>query len=124
VTDLPAFIGYAQKIHGKESTSLAYWRDHIGSPNDPQVIAKSPARSARTIRVPILLLHGTDDTTVPIAQSQLMAKALASYNNKPEFIELPGDDHFLSSSASRVRALTELEKFLAKNLAPAAPAAN
>jgi dipeptidyl aminopeptidase/acylaminoacyl peptidase len=124
VTDLPAFIGYAQKQGGKESDSLAYWRDHIGSPNDPQVIAKSPARNARAIHIPILLLHGTDDTTVPIAQSQLMAKALSSYNNKPEFIELPGDDHFLSSSASRVRALTELEKFLAKYLAPAALAAN
>ena len=34
-----------------------------------------------------------------------------------EFIELPGNDHFLSSSTMRVRALIELEKFLAPYLA-------
>lgn len=123
VSDLPAFIGYIQKLDGKESNSLAYWREHIGSPVAPQVIAKSPARNAGEIRAPILLLHGTDDTTVPIAQSQIMARALASARRNYQLIELPGDDHFLSSSVMRVRALTELEKFLAENLAPAKPVA-
>ena len=57
-------------------TPLAYWRDHIGASTDPQVIAKSPARFARAVRAPILLIHGVDDTVVPISQSQHMARAL------------------------------------------------
>jgi dipeptidyl aminopeptidase/acylaminoacyl peptidase len=122
VSDLPAMIGYAERMSGEESNSLAYWRDHIGSPRDAQVLAKSPARSAGTVRIPILLLHGTDDTIVPIAQSRTMAKALDAYDRKFQLIELPGDDHHLSLSASRVRTLAELERFLAANLAPAAAA--
>ena len=124
VFDLPAFIGYIKTLEGKESNSVAYWREHIGPAMAPQVIAKSPARNAGAIRAPILLLHGTDDTTVPVAQSRLMARALEGANKGHQLIELPGDDHFLSSSVMRVRALTELERFLAENLAPAQAAAN
>jgi dipeptidyl aminopeptidase/acylaminoacyl peptidase len=109
-------------MEGEESNLLAYWRDHIGSPLDPQVIAKSPARSAATIRAPILLLHGTEDTVVPLAQSKMMARALDAANRQYSLVELPGDDHYLSTSATRVLMLGELEKFLAPFLA-AAPAA-
>ncbi len=123
VFDLPAMIGYIERMHGDESGSLAYWRDHIGSPFDAQVTAKSPARSAVTIRAPILLLHGTDDTTIPIVQSRTMARALDAASRKYSFVELPGDDHQLSSSVTRVRMLSELEKFLAPYLAAAQPAA-
>jgi dipeptidyl aminopeptidase/acylaminoacyl peptidase len=105
-----------QKFHGKESNSIEYWKDHIGPASDPNVIARSPVNSAASIRVPILLLHGTDDTVVPISQSRLMAKALAAARKPYELIELPGDDHQLNASVTRVRMATELERFLAKYL--------
>jgi dipeptidyl aminopeptidase/acylaminoacyl peptidase len=116
VSDLPEFIGYINRQGGDESNALHYWRNHIGPPGDPQVIAKSPARNAASTRAPILLLHGSQDTTVPISQSRSMARALSAAGRKFEFIELPGDDHHLSSSAMRVRALTEMERFLAEHL--------
>jgi dipeptidyl aminopeptidase/acylaminoacyl peptidase len=116
VSDLPNMLGWVQKDLGKESNSLAYWRDHIGGTTDPQVVAKSPARFATAIRAPILLIHGTDDTTVPIDQARGMARALTAAGKKFELIELEGDDHYLSSSATRVRALRELERFLAIHL--------
>jgi dipeptidyl aminopeptidase/acylaminoacyl peptidase len=126
VSDLPVMLRHTAKSDGKESDSLAYWREHIGSSTDPQVIAKSPARSAATISAPILLLHGTDDTVVPIVQSQMMARALDAAHKPYSFVELPGDDHNLYTSAMRIRMLTELEKFLAQHLAaaPATPSAN
>jgi dipeptidyl aminopeptidase/acylaminoacyl peptidase len=116
VADLPAMLGYENKSSGKESNTVAYWKDHIGSATDPQVVAKSPARSAQTIRAPILLLHGTDDTVVPIAQSRLMARALDAAKKPYEFVELPGDDHSLNASVTRVKMATELERFLVKYL--------
>jgi dienelactone hydrolase len=124
VTDLPNFIGYITRQGGDESNALYYWREHIGPPGEPQVIARSPARHVAAIRAPILLLHGSQDTTVPITQSQAMARALTAAKKSFQFIELPGDDHFLSSSAMRVRALTELEKFLALHLTSPQVAAN
>lgn len=35
-----------------------------------------------------------------------------------EFVELPGEDHWLSLSKSRIRVLEEMEAFLAEHLSP------
>jgi dipeptidyl aminopeptidase/acylaminoacyl peptidase len=99
-------------------------REHIGTQTDPQVIAKSPARFASAVRAPILLIHGVDDTVVPISQSQRMARALKAAGKPYELIELPGEDHWMmTNSASRIRTLTELERFLGKYIGGAPPAA-
>jgi dienelactone hydrolase len=125
VSDLPTMLGYSFKSEGKEGDSVNYWNEHIGAPTDPIVIAHSPARSAAAVRIPILLLHGADDTVVPIIQSQLMERALKAANKPVEFVVLPGEDHWLSSSETRVRTLSELDRFLAKYLQlPSANAAN
>jgi dipeptidyl aminopeptidase/acylaminoacyl peptidase len=117
VSDLPDMVGFEFRSGGRESNSLVYWRDHIGAPTDPQVIANSPARSAGTVRAAILLIHGVDDTVVPISQSQHMARALKTAGKSYELIELPGEDHWMmTSSSSRIRTLTELERFLGKYL--------
>ena len=78
VSDLAEVIAYDEKMGGDESDSVYYERESIGSRDDPKVGEKSPARHARDIRAPILLLHGTNDTVVPFAQSQMMANALAA----------------------------------------------
>ena len=118
VSDLPLMIGYEGRMASDdESNSLDYWREDIGAVTDPQVIAKSPARAAGRVRAPILLIHGTEDTVVPIEQSRVMAHALKEAGKQFEFVELPGEDHWMSQSTTRIRMLTELERFLAKNLA-------
>jgi len=42
---------------------------------------------------PFLLIHGTDDRTVPVTQSRAMAGKLKTTGVTSEFIELPGIDH-------------------------------
>ncbi len=50
---------------------------------------------------------------VPIASRSIMARALQSAESRYELIELTGEDHWMmTSSASRIRTLTELERFL------------
>jgi dipeptidyl aminopeptidase/acylaminoacyl peptidase len=118
VSDLPAMLAFQAAHGGEESDSLAYWKDHIGSATDPAVASKSPARNAAGVRAPVLMLHGVDDSVVPVEQSRKMARALKSANKPYTFIELPGEDHWLSSSASRIQVLAEMEKFLAEHLKP------
>jgi dipeptidyl aminopeptidase/acylaminoacyl peptidase len=129
VSDLPVMLGTVTRDDGRESDAFAYWREHIGSPFAAEVIAKSPARAAMAFRAPVLLLHGTDDTVVPLEQSRLMATALRRAGKPVELVELTGEDHWMkTSSASRIRTLTELERFLGKHIgaarAPSTPAAN
>ena len=116
VADLPMMLGNVKKRSGSDSDSLAYWHEHIGSPYDTDVIAKSPARSAANVRAPILLIHGVEDTVVPIAQAEAMFRALQAESKSVSFIRLDGEDHWLSRSAMRIRLLQEIETFLAKYL--------
>jgi dipeptidyl aminopeptidase/acylaminoacyl peptidase len=117
VSDLPAMLGHVAKKHGKESDSLNYWRRHIGgTASDAHVVARSPARAAHAVRAPILLIHGVDDTIVPITQSEAMARALAGVGKRHTLVELSGEDHWLSRSETRVRVLKELDAFLAEHL--------
>jgi dipeptidyl aminopeptidase/acylaminoacyl peptidase len=119
VSDLPTMIGDLLRRGDESSDSVAYWKDHIGPPTNPQVAARSPARAAASVRAQVLLLHGANDTVVPPSQSQLMAKALAEAGKPHRYVELPGEDHWLSSGAMRTRALEEIESFLAQHLGPA-----
>jgi len=116
VSDLPEMLAWNEKMSGTESDGFFYWRDSIGDSLDSRIAERSPARSARNIRVPILLMHGTDDSVVPIAQSEMMANALKSAGKTYQFIPLEGEDHWLSTSKTRVHLLSEIEKFLAANL--------
>ena len=117
VSDLPEMLAWDEKMSGDESDGFFYWRDSIGDSLDSRIAEKSPARSARNIRAPILLLHGTNDSVVPFAQSEMMANALKAAGKPHQLIPLESEDHWLSSSATRTRLLSEIEKFLAANLA-------
>ena len=116
IADLTEFLAWNEKMSSDESDSFHYWRDSIGDSLDSRIAETSPARSARTIRVPVLLLHGTNDSVVPFAQSEMMANALKAAGKPYQFIPLDGEDHWLSSSATRIRMLSEIEKFLAAHL--------
>jgi dipeptidyl aminopeptidase/acylaminoacyl peptidase len=118
VSDLPMMLGDEHIAAGKGSNSVAYWTEHIGTRTDERVIAKSPARAAHNIRAPILLLHGSNDTVVSPEHARTMLKALQAKDRSVKFVELPGEDHWLSLSESRIRALREMETFLAEHLNP------
>ena len=116
VSDLPGMISHVSSRAGEQSDELAYWRKHIGPATDPQVAAASPARAADEIEAPVLLLHGIDDTIVPAAQSETMAAALDAAGKEYTFVQLAGEDHWLSRESTRVQVLLELEDFLAAHL--------
>lgn len=117
LSDLPMAVGQTKMASGAESDSYAYWRKSIGPAHDAKLAERSPARRADETGAPVLLLHGVDDTVVPIAQSRKMAKALKDAGKPHEFIELPGEDHWLSNGATRIRVLQETARFLEAHLA-------
>ena len=118
VADLPAMLRTEHKEYGEDSQIASFWATRIGSSDEnwDQLTATSPARHADKIRCPVLLMHGEGDTTVRIDQSERMAEALKDAGKKVEFIRIPGEDHYLNLTETRVRLLTETEKFLAQNI--------
>ena len=86
------------------------------SDNIDHLRAVSPAYQAAHARAPILLIHGANDTVVPIAQSRRMAAQLQAAGKQVRLVEFPGEDHWLSDAATRIQMLKEIEAFLAEHL--------
>jgi dipeptidyl aminopeptidase/acylaminoacyl peptidase len=116
VFDLPLMQVYEAKHAGGQSDAALYWREHIGSPLDPKVVAASPNRNASRVTARVLLIHATDDTVVPAEQSDLMAGALRLGDKSVTLLKIPGDDHWLSGAETRVQALKAIDTFLQANL--------
>ena len=124
VSDLRRMVNWeAQQSRHKNNQTVRYWNRFMGAArlNDRALDALSPAFLAASVGSPLLLIHGRDDTVVPIEQSRVMAEALRRAGRPVEFIELPGEDHWLSRSATRRQMLAETVRFLEANN-PAGPA--
>ncbi len=116
VSDLAVMQGYASR----ETGSVKYWEKHMGLTrfNSQQIDAKSPAKLARNVRGPMLILHGKDDTVVPLEQSQIMADAMKAAGKPYEFIEFEGADHWLLREDGRLKFFSEVERFVKPILKP------
>ena len=100
-----------------ESQAQRYWNRFIGvsGPDDPLLKTISPAQQATNVTVPMLLIHGKDDTVVPYAQSEYMRDALTKAGKSVELVTLKAEDHWLSRSATRSQMLEATVSFLKKN---------
>lgn len=106
---------YAKKKRS-DTISERYLDRFLGASGskDPILATLSPRERAGETTVPILLIHGRDDTVVPFKQSNLMAKALKRAGKTVEFIKLDGEDHWLSRNDTRLQMLESTVAFLRK----------
>jgi dipeptidyl aminopeptidase/acylaminoacyl peptidase len=79
--------------------------------------ATSPVDHADAIRVPVLLMHGREDFTVPVDHSEEMERALRRAGKPVQAIYLEHADHYFASGKDRTAWLTALDSFLAAALA-------
>lgn len=75
----------------------------------------SPRHSAANADAPILLIHGRDDTVVAYDQSLKMADALKDEGKAYEFVELEGEDHWLSRGSTRMAMLEATLDFVQRH---------
>jgi dipeptidyl aminopeptidase/acylaminoacyl peptidase len=107
--------------HGRNSMVAEWWRRSMGE--DMAHLRKiSPSRLVEQVRAPILLVHGVDDSVVPVEQSRSMSRALEKAKKQVRYVELRGDDHWLSAASTRTQMLREVETFLAEHLTRGAAA--
>lgn len=101
-----------------EKFSRDYWTEQIGDPSsDKKHLAEiSPVNFAAKIVAPLLIIHGEDDTTVPLRQARLMIEALKRAGREPEVLFLQGEEHGFKREASRVSEYKAIEAFLAKHM--------
>lgn len=114
VSDLPRMISKTKSQNKSYSSVVKYWEKKIGDSKEEQekLISISPVNFADNFNAPVLLLHGKDDTVVPIKQSKIMHSALKSAGKDSELIQLKGEDHWLSTSKTRLAVLSAINDFL------------
>lgn len=120
VSDLQEMLNYVSRRAGNRHWAVQYWmRQFAGrSDEDFQDLIRhvSPASYAQDVQIPVLLIHGRDDTVVSIDQSRIMYRALQQNDKTVEFISVATGDHWLTSEEMRYEALSNLEDFLAEHL--------
>lgn len=74
----------------------------------------SPVNYAADFSIPILIMHGKVDKTVPVKQSREMVEKLKAAGKTYRYVEQPNADHHFANEADRIQFLKELEAFLAQ----------
>jgi dipeptidyl aminopeptidase/acylaminoacyl peptidase len=117
IADLGLLLVEQARRYGREAAAMDELREDLDAASPAKLEASSPLRrAAAAVRTPVLLIHGDQDTVVPIEQSERMAEQLRALNIPHEFIVLENENHYLTRSATRTQTLEALERFLAKNL--------
>jgi dipeptidyl aminopeptidase/acylaminoacyl peptidase len=121
LSDLPRFLGYVITVSGPDGDSLRYWRRYMGaaSTSNAALAAISPARHAADADAPLLLIHGKDDSVVPIEQSLQMQRALKAAGKPVELVTLPNADHWLLHEDTRLAMAKASLDFVLKYNPPA-----
>jgi dipeptidyl aminopeptidase/acylaminoacyl peptidase len=97
-----------------------YWDRFIGTADqkDPALLAISPIEHVASVAVPVLLIHGRDDTVVPYEQSDVMLDALKHAGKPVQLVTMKHEDHWLSRSETRLQMLQATVDFLKANNPP------
>lgn len=117
VADLSGFLSYIDDKFGADTAAKRDEKKFLGVTSiwtNAQVNDISPVKLAARADAPILLIHGDNDTTVPIEQSQAMKRALDADGKPVDFITLPGADHWLLEEDARVAMLKASVAFVMK----------
>ena len=98
-----SFFNWKVRRHGYKSAATRFWRAATGADKlgDDAMEEISLLRHAARADAPVLLIHGDDDTVVPIEQSEDLASALKKAGKPVDFVVMKGEDHWLSRQAGR-----------------------
>jgi dipeptidyl aminopeptidase/acylaminoacyl peptidase len=114
LSDVGAFVSYLlESTNNIDTPAIVAWRQVLGDKSGWSAI--SPADQAAKASCPILLIHGTDDTVVPISQSQHMQNALKAAGKPVEFVTYKGQDHWETIGSARIDMMKTALVFLQKH---------
>jgi len=114
ISDLSRMLRWESRGGQDARNVTRYWDRFWGvsGGSDPILNTISPIKHLDSIRVPILLIHGRDDTVVPFEQSQIMFDALKEKKKNVELVTLKKEDHWLSGGETRWQMLEATIAFL------------
>jgi dipeptidyl aminopeptidase/acylaminoacyl peptidase len=121
ISDLKTMLQWEKRRESVgDHLGTRYWNRYMGvsGPDDPALDAISPIKHIDKVNVPVMLIHGRDDTVVAYEQSEIMLKALKKANKQVELVTMKKEDHWLSRSETRLLMLQSSMAFMKRNNPP------
>ncbi|GFE82543.1 hypothetical protein GCM10011487_45430 [Steroidobacter agaridevorans] len=124
ITDPVTMFGRVLQFTNEQSEAFQYWETYIGTRYNDKAAATaiSPARSAQSLRVPVLLLHDTDRLLAKASQSRHLKQEMDLYQRSARLVEYTAADPALLTYKARHTVLTESDAFLKEHLGGGATA--
>jgi dipeptidyl aminopeptidase/acylaminoacyl peptidase len=86
---------------------------------DAELLADlSPMNHLDRLRAPLMIVHGENDTNVPVIEAEQLVAALAERGHPHRYLLLPGEGHELLHRANRATYLRETIDWLTTHLRP------
>lgn len=103
----------AQTYNERESAMRRVIDELVGT-NERDWKDRSAYYFAEQINIPVLILHGEDDTQVNVTQAKKLARRLSELGKKHELLTFPKGDHGLNTNRPQRNA--KIFEFFAKHL--------
>jgi dipeptidyl aminopeptidase/acylaminoacyl peptidase len=88
----------------------------------PDLIRRlSPIHRIDKIRSPTLVLHGANDTNVPVIEAEQVVDNLKQRDVPVEYVLFPDEGHGWRKTPNRIRSTVEITRFFAKHLRAGEP---
>ena len=116
LADLAGYVITRGMIAGSDRLLLRTLRAELGPGRDLAEV--SPIHFADRVGVPVLLIHAKGDPVIDCRQSERMEQALRAAGKQVTLLTLPGEDHWLSDSASRLAMLQATMDFVLRHNPP------
>ena len=78
----------------------------------------SPIHKIDRVETPLFVLHGANDTNVPVAEAEQIVAAMQARGVPVRYTLFPDEGHGWRKSANRVRSTTEIVAFMREHLKP------
>ncbi|MDC8013653.1 S9 family peptidase [Tahibacter soli] len=125
ITDLP--LMFSASVWNARPAAVARMKRLVGDPaSDLDLLrANSPVYQFEKLTQPLLIVHGTEDMSVPFEHAWRLRSLLANAGRPPGWLPLPDADETLSQPADRLALHAASDRFLRECLtAPAATGGN
>ncbi len=116
VTDLDAILKYDRGFLSRKASKR--WRAQVEGDEDFELDSVSPAIHAPNLSRPVLLAHGTADSTVPYSQYKKFEKASREAPVKPTTLVIEDEGHGFSKAENEKAWYDALVAFLQEHNPP------
>lgn len=116
--NLYGIVNFETFLANTEPWQAAASKIKIGDPATQRELLRqlSPIHKIDRITAPTLILHGAQDTVVPVSEAEQVAHKLAECGVKVSYILFPDEGHGFHKEANRIRAAVEIVGWFVEHL--------